>query len=63
MKKVTLLLSALLIAGVTFAHDGKGSCCKKEGKACCKKETKACCDKNHSTAKSGKTTTTAAKKS
>ncbi|HXS35084.1 MAG TPA: hypothetical protein VN721_00175 [Flavipsychrobacter sp.] len=62
MKKVTLLLSALLIAGASFAHDGKGSCCKKETKACCKKEGKACCH-NHSTAKNDKATSATAKKS
>lgn len=38
MKKLTLLLGALMIAGVTFAHDGKG-CCKKKAK--CQKEH--CC--------------------
>ncbi|WP_276132646.1 hypothetical protein [Polluticoccus soli] len=42
MKKLTLLLSALLIAGVTFACDGdkgKKACCKKgeAKKECCKK--------------------------
>jgi len=31
MKKMTLLMSALLIAGATFAHEGKG-CCKKDKK-------------------------------
>ena len=45
MKKLTLLLSALVIAGASFACDGK-----KEGKACCKKgdkkEAKACCSKD-----------------
>jgi len=44
MKKLTLLLSALMIAGASFACDGG-----KEGKACCKKgekkEAKACCKK------------------
>ena len=44
MKKLTLLLGALMIAGASFACDGK-----KEGKACCKKgdkkEAKACCKK------------------
>ena len=43
MKKMTLLVSALLIAGATFAHEGKG-CCKgkKEG---CSKEKKEAWDK------------------
>ena len=50
MKKLTLLLSALMITGAAFAHDGKGcckdkkSCSKKEMKAA-KKEGKACCEK------------------
>ena len=45
MKKITLLLSALMIAGVTFAHDGK-SCCKgNKGK--CSKESACCKDKAH----------------
>jgi len=47
MKKLTLLLSVLMISGAAFAHDGK-SCCKKKGE--CKKEAKsdskkACCKK------------------
>jgi hypothetical protein len=45
MKKLTLFLGALMIAGVSFACDGK-----KEAKACCKKgdkkEAKACCSKD-----------------
>lgn len=52
MKKLTLLLSALMITGAAFAHDGKGCCkgkkedCKKEakaGKKDCKE--KSCCQK------------------
>lgn len=55
MKKLTLLLGALVIAGATFACDGKGkgdkACCKKgEKKACCKKGESKSCDK-HETAK------------
>mgnify|MGYP001599627164 CR=1 FL=1 len=58
MKKLTLLLGALMIAGFTFAHDG-GKCCKKEkcSKECmkhCKKEKKDCykgCDKDNKTDK------------
>lgn len=48
MKKITLLLSALMIAGVSFACDGdkgKKGCCKKSEKtACCKKDSKHCKD-------------------
>lgn len=42
MKKLTLFLGALMIAGATFAHDGgKKECCKKgEKKECCKKGEK-----------------------
>ncbi len=55
MKKLTLLLGALVIAGATFACDGKGkgdkACCKKgEKKECCKKGESKSCDK-HETAK------------
>ncbi len=53
MKKLSLLLGMLMIAGATYACDGK-KCdknCKKEGekKECCKKgEKKECCkDKKH----------------
>lgn len=44
MRKLTLLLGALLIAGATFACDGG-----KDKKACCKKDVKKeCCkDKKH----------------
>lgn len=48
MKKLTLLLGALMIAGATFACDGgkkdnKKACCKKEEKAaCCKKKGESC---------------------
>jgi hypothetical protein len=42
MRKLTLLIGALLIAGASFACDGD----KKEAKACCKKsEKKECCKK------------------
>ncbi|HRO42513.1 MAG TPA: hypothetical protein PL009_06745 [Flavipsychrobacter sp.] len=45
MKKLTLFLGALMIAGASFACDGK-----KDAKACCKKgdkkEAKACCSKD-----------------
>jgi hypothetical protein len=45
MKKLTLFLSLLMIAGSVMAHDGKGGCCKDK-KHCSKKE--ACCkDKKH----------------
>jgi hypothetical protein len=43
MKKLTLLLSVLMIAGATYACDGG-----KDAKACCKKgEKKECCSKKH----------------
>jgi hypothetical protein len=43
MKKLTLLLGALMIAGATYACDGG-----KDAKACCKKgEKKECCSKKH----------------
>ncbi len=49
MKKLTLFLGALMIAGASFACDGnKGdkACCKKtEKKACCKKGEKKDCAK------------------
>jgi|GEM_PF-1126576 hypothetical protein len=59
MKKLTLLLGALMIAGLTFAGDGdKKACCKKGDKkeACAKKDDasckkgsgkKACCKDGH----------------
>lgn len=51
MKKLTLLLCGLLIAGSTFACDGDKKCDKKDCKAkteCCKKgdkKGKECCKK------------------
>lgn len=45
MKKLTLLLSALMIAGVTFAHEGKDCCKGKKEK--CHKEAACCKDKKH----------------
>ncbi len=59
MKKLTLFLGALLIAGASFACDGdkkdsKKACCKKEEKAaCCKKGGKSC-DKSAKLEKSDK---------
>lgn len=57
MKKLTLLLGALMIAGASFACDGgkEGKACckkgeKKEGKACCKKDEKKNCS-HHDEAK------------
>lgn len=52
MKKLTLLMGALMIAGASFACDGgKGdgkACCKKsEKKECCKKGEKKDCAKDH----------------
>lgn len=51
MKKLSLLMCALMIAGVTFAGDGdkggKKECCKKGAKKeCCKKGEKKSCDKD-----------------
>lgn len=51
MKKLSLLLCALMITGVTFACDGdkdKKGCCKKEAKkeCCSKKGDKKSCDKS-----------------
>lgn len=50
MKKLSLLLMALMFAGVTFACDGdkggKKACCKKDAKKeCCKKGEKKDCHK------------------
>ena len=47
MRKLTLLIGALLIAGASFACDGD----KKAAKACCKKEEKAACCKKGAAAK------------
>jgi len=57
MKKLTLLLSALMITGAAaFAHEGKGCCkdkkenCHKEAKACKKGDkNKSCCSKKSET--------------
>ena len=45
MKKLTLLLAGLMLAGASFAHDGKG-CCKKGEK--CTKGAKCCKEKKDS---------------
>ncbi len=66
MKKLSLLAAALMMAGATYAHEGK-SCCKgKEAKECskeasaakkeaCKEEAKtaksSCCQKGEGSAK------------
>lgn len=47
MKKLTLLVGALMIAGATFAHDGgkkdnKKEKCSKECMKHCKKEKAGC---------------------
>ncbi|MEI8279463.1 MAG: hypothetical protein WCG87_06840 [Bacteroidota bacterium] len=47
MKKLTLLVGMLMIAGATFAHEGK-SCCKGKGEKC-SKEAKCCKDKKNCT--------------
>jgi len=65
MKKLTLFLGALMIAGVTFAGDGgKKDCCKKgEKKECCKKgEKKECCKKGEKKDEAKTTTGTATEK-
>jgi hypothetical protein len=69
MKKLTLLLGALVIAGASFACDGKGkgdkACCKKEEKKeCCKKGEKKSCHKEETAKKeeSAKNKTTASEK-
>lgn len=51
MKKLSLLVCALMIAGATFACGGDGGkdkkCCKKDAKKeCCKKGEKKSCDKD-----------------
>ncbi|MBS1645217.1 MAG: hypothetical protein JST36_09290 [Bacteroidetes bacterium] len=49
MKKLTLIVAGLMIAGTSFAFD-----CNKDKKDCCKKdkkEAKACCKKGAETAK------------
>jgi hypothetical protein len=59
MKKLTILLSALMISGAAFAHEGKDCCkgkkenCHKEAKACKKgdKEKSCCSKKSTATAK------------
>jgi hypothetical protein len=60
MKKLTLFLGALMIAGATFAHDGgKKDCCKKgEKKECCKKG-----EKKEAKKEEAKSTTSTDKKS
>lgn len=49
MKKLTLFVGALMIAGFTFAGDGgnKKACCKKGDKkeACAKKDDASCAKK------------------
>ena len=40
MKKVTLFLAALAVAGSSFAYDGK--CCKGKKEACSKEKKEAC---------------------
>lgn len=47
MKKLTLFLGALMIAGASFAHEGGKGCCKDKKESCSKKESKACCKKGH----------------
>ncbi|HQE12627.1 MAG TPA: hypothetical protein PLQ78_07765 [Flavipsychrobacter sp.] len=60
MKKLTLFLGALMIAGAAFACDGgksKKACCKKEEKtACCSKKDSKDCKSKESAKKEEKTT-------
>jgi len=60
MKKIALLMAAVMITGVSFAYDGK--CCKGK-KAECSKEKKEACAKGKGCCKKGgegeKTTSTA----
>ena len=52
MRKLTLVIAGLLIAGSSFAHDGKKDCCKGK-KADCKKEAKADCKEKSGCCKKG----------
>ena len=68
MKKLTLFLGALMIAGATFAQDGaKKECCKKgEKKECCKKGEKKDCkqgEKKEASKTTNTNTSTTEKKS
>lgn len=61
MKKITLFLAALAVAGSSFAYDGK--CCKGKKEACSKEKKEACakgkgCCKKGAESKSKTTTTT-----
>lgn len=59
MKKLTLLLAGLMIAGMSYAApcDKDKACCKNKSKTECKKDKgackdkKACCKKGEETAK------------
>jgi hypothetical protein len=63
MKKVTLFLAALVIAGSSFAIDGK--CCKGKKEGCSKEKKEACakgkgcCKKEKKSEEKTETTTTA----
>jgi hypothetical protein len=50
MKKVTLFIAALFVAGSSFAYDGK--CCKGK-KETCSKEKKEACAKDKGCCKKG----------
>ncbi|HTN17807.1 MAG TPA: hypothetical protein VL092_09015 [Chitinophagaceae bacterium] len=61
MKKITLFLAALAVAGSSFAYDGK--CCKGKKEACSKEKKEACakgkgCCKKGAESKTTSTTTT-----
>jgi hypothetical protein len=58
MKKLTLIVAGLLIAGATYAApcDKNKSCCKGKSKTeCSKKEKSACKDKKACCKKGGET--------
>lgn len=61
MKKLSLFIAALAVAGSSFAYDGK--CCKGKKEACSKEKKEACakgkgCCKKDAKAKETATTTT-----
>jgi hypothetical protein len=61
MKKLTLLLAGLMIAGFSYAapcdkDKADKACCKGKNKTECKKEAKADCDKGKACCKKGTAT-------
>ncbi|MDI9320756.1 MAG: hypothetical protein QM530_09850 [Phycisphaerales bacterium] len=65
MKKVTLFIAALAVAGSSFAYDGKcckgkkGSCSKEKKEACAK--GKGCCKKGQKSEEKTETSTSTTK--